>query len=455
MIGLLIGFTIGLVAASLQPTLWISGATVLARPLAVDPQTPPDKALRRRQAATLDTEAAILLSSRVLPRALAGTGLTQAELIRKTLVTAVPNSQVLRIQVRDTNKARAQLLVSNLADSYLDARKQLLTERRSEQAQSLRQEIAVLVKHGRLVERSRVLLNQMDTANTAANALNSVIRAEDARGEKQVTADLEGRLEVLRTELSELETHELQAGELLRSASTPRKASVQPEVSIISWTLIGFVLAGALAALREWLPTAPRTSTDVTRLTMGQQIPVAVLDESGPVDDGLGSWIRITDAIGPRPSCTMIVPLRPGSVRAAVGALTIGLRQRGYLVSAIVGGDHESPGGGGVTATMLRLRQSGQHVVGSAPGLSVLEIGLSITQTDGVVFLLAPGWSMPRHLDAAFEQVVRRGVPVLGVIMDRSQGRRSRLPLIGPARSLLIASALPTQLSVNPEGTPK
>ncbi|HST81796.1 MAG TPA: hypothetical protein VLL08_08695 [Kineosporiaceae bacterium] len=398
-ISLLIGFAIGLGAASLQTPTWVSGATVLATPLAVDPQISPSKPLRPRQAVTLDTEAAILVSSRVLPRAVADTGVSQAQLIRKVLVTAVPNSRVLRIQVRDTDQARAKLLLSNLTDSYLDARKQLLTERRTLQADNLRQEIAALVRHG--------------------------------GDEDEMSADLEERLQVLRTRLSVLETHEIEAGELLRSATTARKVNVQPEVSIISWTLIAFLVGGALAALREWRPTAPRTAAQVARLPIARQVPVAVLDKSGPVDDQLSGWSRIADAIGARPSCTVITPLRSESVIAAAGALTVGLRQRGYLVSAILGGDHESPAGYDVTARMLHLRQDGRHVVVDAPGLATLGTSLSITQTDGVVLLMAPGRSKPRDIDAAFKQVVRLGVPVLGVILDRSASSRHRLPLLG------------------------
>lgn len=402
-----LGLLAGLIAAALSPPVWVSGATMLASAVALDPQAPPDQAVRPRKAVTIDTEAAILLSYLVLPRAVSGTTVTPGQLARATAVTAPPNTRVIKIQVRDSDPGRAQLLTTNLADAYLDARRQLLTERRSQQVAAVQREIAVLQR-------------QEASGDQIKGSLGSQFAAD---------APVDQRLAELRTNLLDLQAQEVIGGELLRAATTPRKATRQPEVPIISWLLIGLVLGGLVIAIRERRPAAPRTAADIHRLPVAGELPVALINRSGPVDDGADGWMGIADAIGPDPAVTLILRLDDGSLSGPVGALAQALRRRGYAVSAMVGDDHASPAPEGATATMLRVREAGKHLVGAGPSLAELDTTLSATQTDSVVLVLTPGTVSERDLDQAIERVNRLGIPVLGVILDLDGTSSQLVPL--------------------------
>lgn len=401
---LVIGFLAGLVAAALKPPVWVSGATVLVNAVALDPQEPPDKAIRPRKAVTIDTEAAFLLSDRVLRRAVAGTSLTPPELAAETQLSAAPNSRVIKIQILDRAPDRARLLVANLADAYLDARRQLLNARRSAQVAAVEREIAVL---------------QLDRVGPQAGTTESI----DSRLAKQ------------RYTLAHLEAEEIDAGELLRSATVPRKSTRDPQVQIVSLTLLGLVAGGLLILFRERRPAAPRTPADIHRLPIAGKLPVALLDRDGPVDDRMGGWVGIADAIGAAPVVTLIISLDTSPLGDAVHTLTLSLRRRGYLAEPMIEDDHESPAPDGATATMLRVRASGSHLVGAGPALADLDTSLSTTQTDNVVLMFAPGLVSERELDAAIDRVVRLGIPVLGIILDLAHARHSRLRRLTRAAS--------------------
>ncbi len=327
-----LGFLAGLVGAAYQTPTWISNATVLASPVAIDPTLPLDKTLRPKQTMTIDTEAAELISSRVLARAVAGTGLSTDALLKETTVTAVTNSRVLRIQVRDQNPAQARQLVTNLSQAYLYVRGQVLAQRLAEQIKALQVEINALMEHKGLVEQSSTLLNQADANHPAIApddptlSNDDPLSADDANGTGATTStstsatgtttsttttsssstptgttdttteDLQTTLRALRSKLSSTQATSIDAGQLLRSASVPRKLNVQPEVPIISWTLVGLVIGGLLAGIREWRPAAPRTTDEVNRRPMARDLPVAVLDRTGPVDDGRGGWMAVDNA---------------------------------------------------------------------------------------------------------------------------------------------------------------
>ncbi len=399
-VSLVLGLAIGVLADHLHKPTWVSGATVLAPAVALDPQTTPDKTIRPRRAVTIDTEAAIMTSYLVLPRAVAGTGLTPGYLSHEVSVIAAPHSRVIKIQVQDKDPARAELLVTNLADAYLDARRQLLTNRRSEQVAAVQREIAALSR-----EAKDVKIGTLGSRSAS-------------------TASIGFRMGQLRGSLVDLQSQEVLAGELLRSATEARKVPKQPEVRVLSWAMIFVLLGAALITWREHRPPAPRDVDAITRIPMASDLPVAVLEASRAVDDSHGGWVRISDAIGPKPATTLIVSLDSERVDHAVDALSLALRRRGYVVSPMIDTDQESPAPNGATAIMLRTRTGGQHLVGAGPQLKDLDHSLSTTQADGVVLMFAPGSVPQRDIDIAIERVVRFGVPVMGVILDQAHTRR-------------------------------
>jgi hypothetical protein len=410
---LALGLIAGVVAAGVKPANWVSGVTVLATPVALDPQTPPDKIVRPRNAVSIDTEAAIILSYLVLPRAVAGTSLTPADLARETTLTAAPNSQVIRIQVQDRNPVRAQLLATNLASTYLAVRQRLLSERRTAQVTAVQKQIAALA-----------------ALEAAPGHDEGSLGSEFA-----IDVPIDDQLNVLRTQLAELDSAEISGGEVLRSATAPRQSPRQPQVQIISFTLLGLVLGGLLIAFRERRPSAPRTAADIHHLPICGDLPVALLGRNGPVDDGQGGWVGIADAIGPAPAATLIISLDDEPLGEAVHALSMSLRRRGYAVIPLGGSDHESPADDGATAQMLAVRGGGRHLVGAGPALPNLEASLSTTQTDYVVLMVAPGAVSERELDAAIDRVVHLGITVIGVILDLAHARHSRLARLTRAAS--------------------
>jgi hypothetical protein len=402
-----IGLGIGLASAATPAPTWVSGATVLAPAIAMDPQTPPSKVVRPRLAGTLDTELAILLSRRVRERAVVGTDVTPEELYRATSVTAVPNSRVLRVQVTDSDPDRARLLVTGLTDAYLDERTQLLTSRRSVQVEAIRREVDALTEQAGIIDKSAQLVS-----GTAAD--DAFKEADQAVAE---------RLRLLNARLTQLQSNGIVPGELLRSATTPRKVATQPEVPVLSWVLLGLGVGGALIALRRRFPRPPRTAAEMSELPVLHNLPVAIQDDSGR--KGQSGWVRMADAVGPTASAVLVVPVDAArNPLAATTALTVNLRRRGYSVTPMVGLDHDDPGPHGALSAMARVRSSGRHVVGTGPHVDELRRSVSASQADGVVLLATPPSDSRRDVAVAAEQVVRLGVPVLGVIIDRSALRR-------------------------------
>lgn len=411
-----LGLGVGLVAAARQAPIWASGATVLAPAIAMDPQAPPDKPVRRRHAVSLDSEAAVIMSQSVLQRAVTGTPVTTAQLAARTTVTAVPNSRVLRVQVRDSSEARAQLLTANLAAAYLDTRRQLLTDRRRQQSESLRRQLAALQAPSKVAAQAYAKLKQAD----AGNGIHSIGGPQGVLGS---VTDVNEQIHQLRQNLIDLEDAPVVAGELLRSATQARRLRGQPEVPVISWLLVGLIAAGVVVAVRERRPPAPASVADVVRLPLGHALPVGVLDEDGPVHDSSAGWVRMADAIGIRPAAVMVVPVDTTSPVTAVGRLSGMLRRRGYTVAELLDFDHGSPGPGGATTTMRRVRESGQHVICEGPPLDRFGAGLSATEADAVVLIMKAGAVPHARLAAGLDELSRLGLPVVGVILDR-EGRR-------------------------------
>jgi hypothetical protein len=412
LIAAVIGLGLGLASAAAPAPTWVSGATVLAPAIAMNPQTPPSKVVRPRLAGTLDTELAILLSRRVRERAVVGTDVTPEELYRATSVTAVPNSRVLRVQVADSDPEQARLLVTGLADAYLDERTQLLTSRRSVQVEAIRREIEALTEQAGIVDRSARLV-----AGTAAD--DAFKEADQAVAE---------RLQLLNGRLTQLQSNAIVPGELLRSATTPRKVATQPEVPVLSSVLLALGAGGALIALRRRFPRAPRTTAEIAELPIFHNLPVATIQDDAS-REGQSGWVRLADAVGPTPCAVLVVPVDAArNPLAATTALTVNLRRRGYSVTPMVGLDHDDPGPHGALSAMARVRSGGRHVVGTGPHVDELRRSVSASQADGVVLIATPPGDSRRDVARAAEQVVRLGVPVLGVIIDRSALRRRLQP---------------------------
>ena len=139
------------------------------------------------QESTIDTEAALVLGDETLGRVTGFTG-SLPELRRKISVTAVPNTQVLVLDVADRNPAEAERLVQELSASYLDTRNRDLQNRRTQVLGQLRNRYSELTTLGTASATGQLLgdrgqgavgteLQEVDTA------INSIVLTPTSAGE--------------------------------------------------------------------------------------------------------------------------------------------------------------------------------------------------------------------------------------------------------------------------------
>ena len=168
---------------------------------------------------TIDTEAALLISRESLSRVVDSTEPSKLdELRRRVRVTAAPNTQVLRIELRDVSAKRSKEEAAGLAESYLTTRRAYLSNRREQALSLLRVQLVKL---------------QVSTGR------NRLARLTRQRLERAVAT-------ILLTPTT--------AGEVIESRE-PFAMRRQPEVLITSGAALGLA-AGALlfAALPGWRP---------------------------------------------------------------------------------------------------------------------------------------------------------------------------------------------------------
>ena len=99
---------------------------------------------------TIDTEAALLVSRQSLSRVVGSTDPAALDELRKRIrVTAVPNTEVLILEVRaDERRPASQEEAESVAESYLLTRRAYLSNRRDQALLMLREELAELAGPG-------------------------------------------------------------------------------------------------------------------------------------------------------------------------------------------------------------------------------------------------------------------------------------------------------------------
>jgi hypothetical protein len=136
---------------------------------------------------TIDTEAALVLSDATLQRVNAPQ-LSLTDLRRKITVTAVPNTEVLVLDVRDDSPAEAERLVRDLSGEYLDVRRQYLLDRRTQVLGQLRNRYSQLATLGSAPATEQLPGNRTQGAvatelQSVDNAINSIILTPTTAGE--------------------------------------------------------------------------------------------------------------------------------------------------------------------------------------------------------------------------------------------------------------------------------
>ena len=131
---------------------------------------------------TIDTEAALLTSGDALSRVVGSTDAAAlTELSRRVRVTAVPNTRVLTLEIRDPSAARSQDESARLAKSYLRTRRAYLLDRRDQALSIYRAQLAKLQRSSTTSQGARLTLERLErevatiliTPTAAGNVINS------------------------------------------------------------------------------------------------------------------------------------------------------------------------------------------------------------------------------------------------------------------------------------------
>lgn len=117
---LLVGAAGGGLALLDQPTMY----TAVTRIVVTPQESSPGVELERPRLISLDSDAQVLMSVRVLDRAAEASGFPGGfdGLDAATAVTAIPDSRILVVRVSDVNAARAVAAASSIADEFLRVR---------------------------------------------------------------------------------------------------------------------------------------------------------------------------------------------------------------------------------------------------------------------------------------------------------------------------------------------
>lgn len=135
------GAALGAIWAGQTPTVYSSGISLLLAPSPVYLSADVRQQDRAR-GTTVDTEAALAVSTRSLKRvrgAIPTSG--EADLRSRIVVTAIPNTRILNLSVRDESAATANELAGSLAHSYLIVRGDFLQQRRDQLLRSMREKV--------------------------------------------------------------------------------------------------------------------------------------------------------------------------------------------------------------------------------------------------------------------------------------------------------------------------
>ena len=222
LIATLVGTLVGAGVAASEPVQHATRVSIVLAPSPVYLATEEldDTTSTPRDVTTIDTEAALVISRQSLSRVVGGTEPAGLEQLRRRIrVTAVPNTRVLIIEVRDRDAARSKDEASRLAQSYLVTRRGYLSNRRDQALSLLREQLAGL--------------------RGTSGDLTTPADVTRERLERAVTAI------VLTPTL---------AGEVIRTRA-PAAVRRQSEVAITSGAALGFA-AGALvlASFPGWRP---------------------------------------------------------------------------------------------------------------------------------------------------------------------------------------------------------
>jgi Mrp family chromosome partitioning ATPase/capsular polysaccharide biosynthesis protein len=254
----LVGLLLGLAATLVMNKTYQSTASVVVRPITLDPF---DSTQKTTQTVDLDTEAQLVKSSKVIDLAKQNDHQLPGDLaVAQNINVSVPaNSQVLNVLYTSTTAGGAQSAANAIANAYLQYKSELAKSQIDDQVKSL---------NGQLNSYNQTLENT--ASRLTALASNSPERAY-LQAQQSV---LSNRVQDTASEISRLSTITLDPGAVIAPAPKPNKpASPSLPINVLAGLMGGLLLGLAAAALRERGDRRLRGSRDIERV---YNLPVLV-----------------------------------------------------------------------------------------------------------------------------------------------------------------------------------
>ncbi|WP_161937832.1 hypothetical protein [Serinicoccus chungangensis] len=190
-----VGGGIGVILGLQHPPQYASTVRILLYPPATS--LLPESELQVPERSTIDTEAAIVVSTRTLNAVLQDFPEVSEDDLRANIkVTAATSTDILSVTVLDVLPHRSELLAASLADAYLNTRAETLTQRRDQYEQSLREQLVQAQqptpardRRGELAETIRDLQQSIDAVALESTEAGEVVlggRAQVVRRQVEV-----------------------------------------------------------------------------------------------------------------------------------------------------------------------------------------------------------------------------------------------------------------------------
>lgn len=254
LVGLLVGFVVGLAAMQIVPPTYTSSANVLVSPVDLPGQSGNVAGGRTNDAINLDTESQLVTSAAVAEGAkkLMKSDESAQTLADRVSVSVPPNSSVLTIAYDGGTPEEAARGAHYFAESYLANRKATAESSGEALASTLKKQVKDLEKQLKKV-----------TGRIAELPLNSTDR-QLASAEQNV---LTSQLSSLNAQLAPLEDLEVNPGRIITDAAPPSSPSQPvPVLFLVSGAMLGLLGGLVFAALRDRGDHSIRRARDVTRL---------------------------------------------------------------------------------------------------------------------------------------------------------------------------------------------
>lgn len=355
-----LGLVAGAGYSALAPKKYVSQTSVLVQPTGAEEVELAQG--RTKTEINLDTEAQLVKSTEVAALAaerLGETELAPADLAGQVSVTVPPNTSILTIGFTANGPHRAQAGAEAFASAYLTHRAGSAQARLTEQATAAEEELRALR------EERDALSDQLDRLNSNSS------RYADVRNDRDL---LDNEIAELTAGHSQLRTvaESVGSGKIISEAAVPT-AAASPHylVSMSSGTLVGFLLALCVVALRTRFAVRVWHPSDVSRrcgvevlATLPNRLETKATDVFGAFGPGGRVFGKLRNevvaSLGRPPRVIVVAGVAPGSASSVVTAnLAAAMSRSGEATTAVA----TYPGGGHISVVSLLGTRS-------VPGLS-------------------------------------------------------------------------------------